>query len=149
RHTVKFGGELLKEQGWEGFEQQFGGNIDHQYANGRSSTVVFALPTAKSVGSLGAGPDGDLTSRSALDVFAAFINDTWAVGRFTLNAGLRFDRYNAWLPEQEQLAATVGPVSVEAKTFSQVDLFTWNQLAPRVGGTFDLTGDGRTVLKAN
>ena len=34
-HTIKFGGEMLKEQAWEGYEQQFGGNIDHQYAQRR------------------------------------------------------------------------------------------------------------------
>ena len=31
----------------------------------------------------------------------AFVNDTWAVGRMTINAGLRYDRYNGWLPEQD------------------------------------------------
>lgn len=151
-HTFKFGGELLKEQGWEGYQQQFGGNIDHQYANGRSSTVVFALPTAKTgdaFGTLSANDEGLLTSRSALDVFAMFINDTWSVGRLTINAGVRYDRYHGWLPEQEQLAATVGPVSVAAKTFAETDLYTWNQVAPRIGGTFDLSGDGKTVFKAN
>jgi hypothetical protein len=148
-HTIKFGGELLKETGWEGYEQQFGGDIDHQYANGRSSTVVFTLPTATSVGGLGKGPGGDLTSISSLDVFALFLNDTWAVGRMTLNAGMRYDRYHGWLPEQQQLGASVGPVSVDAKTFAEQSLYTWNQVAPRIGVTFDLTGDGRTVLKGN
>jgi hypothetical protein len=47
-HTIKVGGEILREKGWEGYEQQFGGNIDHQYANGVPSTVVFTLPTASS-----------------------------------------------------------------------------------------------------
>jgi hypothetical protein len=148
-HTIKFGGELLKETGWEGYEQQFGGNIDHQYANGNPSTVVFTLPTATSVGGLGKGPGGELTSVSALDVFAMFLNDTWAVGRMTLNAGFRYDRYHGWLPEQNQLAATVGPVSVPAATFAERSLYTWNQVAPRLGVTYDLTGDGRTVLKGN
>jgi hypothetical protein len=149
-HTFKFGGEQLWEQAWEGYEQQYGGHIDHQYANGRSSTVVFTLPTAKpGLGTLSANDEGLLTSRSALDVFALFLNDTWAVGRLTLNAGIRYDRYHGWLPEQEQLAATTGPVSVPAKTFPEASLYTWNQVAPRIGGTFDLTGDGRTVFKVN
>ncbi|MEZ5286581.1 MAG: hypothetical protein R2712_17595 [Vicinamibacterales bacterium] len=152
-HTIKFGGEMLKEQGWEGYQQQFGGNIDHQHtANGRSSTVVFTLPTAKTgdaFGTLSANDEGYLTSRSALDVFAMFVNDTWAIGRLTVNAGVRYDRYHGWLPEQEQLAATVGPVSVAAETFAKRDLYTWNQVAPRVGMTFDLSGNGRTVVKAN
>jgi hypothetical protein len=148
-HTFKFGGELLKEIGWEGYEQQFGGNIDHQYANGVSSTVVFTLPTATSVGHLSAGSNGDLTSVSALDVFALFLNDTWSMGRLTLNAGVRYDRYHGFRPEQQQLAASVGPTSVAAKTFPEADLYTWNQVAPRIGATFDISGNGRTVLKAN
>ena len=47
-----------------------------------------------------------------------FVTDTWAIGRTTLNAGVRYDRYHAWLPEQEQLAGTVGPVTVPAKQFA-------------------------------
>ncbi|MEZ5286485.1 MAG: TonB-dependent receptor [Vicinamibacterales bacterium] len=149
-HTIKFGGELLKEQGWEGYEHVWGGDIQHNYANGRSSNVVFTLPTAKpGIGTLSANDEGLLTSRSALDVFAAFVNDTWSLGRLTINAGVRYDRYKGWLPEQEQLEATVGPTHVDAKIFPQTDLFTWNQVAPRIGGTFDLSGDGRTVIKAN
>ena len=148
-HTFKVGGEILREIGWEGYEQQFGGDIDHQYANGRSSSVVFALPTATEVGFLGAGRDGALTAQSALNVFAMFLNDTWTTGRLTVNAGVRYDRYSGYLPEQQQLAASVGPVSVDAMTFAQQDLYTWNQFAPRIGATFDLSGDGRTVIKAN
>jgi hypothetical protein len=151
-HTIKFGGEVLNEMGWEGYQQQFGGNIDHQYANGRSSTVVFTLPTAlqsEDFGTMSANNNGVLTSMSGLDVFAAFLNDTWSVGRLTINAGVRYDRYHGFLPEQQQLAASVGPVSVAAKTFAETDMYTWNQFAPRVGGTFDLSGDGKTVIKAN
>jgi hypothetical protein len=148
-HTFKFGGEMLREIGWEGYEQQFGGNIDHQYANGVSSTIVIAPPTATEVGKLRLGREGALTSQSALDVFAMFINDTWAVGRLTVNAGLRYDRYSGRLPEQEQLPFSLGPVTLAARTFDARDLYTWNQVAPRIGAAFDLTGDGRTVLKAN
>ena len=43
----------------------------------------------------------------------------------------------------------MGPVSVAAKPFAETDLFTWNQFAPRIGVVFDLTGDGRTVIKGN
>ena len=70
------------------------------------------------------------------------------MGRLTLNAGVRWDRYKGWLPEQNQLGAIVGPVVVQAKT-SPRPIFTWNQVAPRVGAVFDLTGDGRTVVKGN
>jgi hypothetical protein len=62
---------------------------------------------------------------------------------------VRWDRYDGWLPEQNQLAATVGPISVPAKTFPEQDLFTWNVVAPRIGLVYDLRGDGRTVVKGN
>jgi hypothetical protein len=147
-HTFKIGGELLKEQSWEGFEQRRGGNIEQIYNNGASTQVVFGLPTAScAVGSLAAHEC--LTSRAGLNQIGMFLNDTWTLGRTTLTAGVRYDRYNGFLPEQTQLAATVGRASVEGKTNPQTDLFTWNVFAPRVGVVFDLSGDGRTVLKGN
>ena len=148
-HTIKIGGEILKEIGWEGFEQGVGGHIEHVYNNGVSNQVIFRIPTATETGKLKLGKDGSLTSASALDVASLFINDTWAAGRMTLNAGVRYDRYKGWLPEQEQLAFTIGPASVDARTFAEQDLYTWNLFAPRVGLVYDLAGDGRTVLKGN
>jgi hypothetical protein len=148
-HTIKFGAELLKELQWIGALQGVGGNIEHVYNNGNPSQVIFRIPTATEVGGLKVNDEGHLTSRNALDQVSAFLNDTWAVGRLTVNAGVRWDRYHGWLPEQLQLGQTVGPVVVESKTFAQQDLYTWNQFAPRVGVTFDLTGDGRTVVKGN
>lgn len=148
-HTFKFGGEILKEIGWVGFEQGVGGNIEHVYNNGRSNQVIFRIPTATETGKLGLGKSGALTSASALDVQSFFLNDTFNRGRFTVNAGVRYDRYQAFLPEQQQLGATVGIVSVLAKSFPENQLFTWNGFAPRVGLVVDLSGDGRTVLKGN
>ncbi|MGE0862784.1 MAG: carboxypeptidase regulatory-like domain-containing protein [Vicinamibacterales bacterium] len=149
-HTFKMGAELLKEQSWEGFQSRRGGTsgIEHIYNNGNSTQVIFGLPTASGeVGGLAA--HDVLTSRAAMDHMGLFANDTWSIGRATVNAGLRYDRYHGWLPEQEQLAATTGPVSVPAQTFAETHIYTWNQVAPRVGVVFDLGGDGKTILKGN
>jgi hypothetical protein len=148
-HTLKVGGELLKEQQWFGVLQGVGGNIEHVYNNGVSSQVIFRIPTATQVGGLKDNDNGNLTTRNGLDAASLFVNDTWSVGRFTINGGLRWDRYSGYLPEQNQLAAVVGPVVVNAKTFPETDLFSWNLVAPRVGVVFDLTGDGKTVVKGN
>jgi hypothetical protein len=148
-HTFKVGGEILREKGWVGFEQGVGGHIEHVYSNGASSQLIFRVPTAKAVGSLKDGKKGNITSVSALNVGALFLNDTWNMGRMTLNAGVRYDRYTGWLPEQEQLPFSLGPVNVQAATFAEQDLYTWNVFAPRAGVTIDLSGDGRTVLKGN
>jgi hypothetical protein len=149
-HTVKFGAELLKEQSWEGYESRRGGdsNIEVRYNNGAPDRVIFGLPTATcKVGSLSA--HDCLTARAALDQLGLFVNDTWAIGKATVNAGVRYDRYTGWLPEQEQIGATVGRAHVDALTFPERTLYTWNLFAPRVGVVFDLSGDGKTVLKAN
>ncbi|MGH9199877.1 MAG: carboxypeptidase regulatory-like domain-containing protein, partial [Vicinamibacterales bacterium] len=148
-HTIKFGGELLKEQQWVGFLQGVGGNIEHVYNNGRSNQVIFRIPTATDAGALGLGQSGALTSRTALDVASIFANDTWTAGRLTVAGGIRYDRYHGWLPEQQQLAGTVGPTVVAAETFPEHHLYTWNSLAPRIGVTFDLNGDGKMVIKGN
>jgi hypothetical protein len=148
-HTFKLGGEMLAEKQWIGSLQGVGGNIEHVYNNGASNQVIFRIPTATQVGGLKDNDEGHLTSRNALDQQSLFLNDTWAIGRFTVNGGVRWDRYKGWLPEQEQLGATVGPVVVLAKTFPQTDLYTWNLFAPRIGVVYDLSGNGRTVVKAN
>jgi hypothetical protein len=155
-HTFKMGGEVLKEASWEGYLQQYGGNIDHVYNNGAAQTVTFDFPTATDAGKLSA--HDQLTAKANLDQFGAFINDTWSIGRATLNAGFRYDRYKGWLPEQEQLAGSLAQWApqfpslaalVQPKTFPEVTFYTWNVAAPRIGLTFDLSGDGKTVLKGN
>jgi hypothetical protein len=150
-HTFKMGAELLKEQSWEGYESRRGGssNIEQRYSNATTSnSVYFGIPTATcELGSLAA--HSCLTSRAALDQFGLFVTDTWAVGRITITPGVRYDHYKGWLPEQDQLAGQTGPVTVAAKTFPQTDLYSWNQIAPRIGAVYDLTGNGKTVIKAN
>ena len=74
--------------------------------------------------------------------------DTWRpTRRLSLNLGLRFDRYRNFLPEQGHPAGRFNPL---AATFPAVDaLNIWNTIAPRIGATFNLSGDGKTMLKAN
>lgn len=149
-HTVKAGAELGLEKQWGGYLQGVGGNIDHQYANGVANRVVFWFPTARNhLGSLRDNDNGNMLSLNNLDSLAVFLNDTWALGRWTFNLGARYDRYHSWIPEQEQLAFTNGPVSIPEAIFPEQDVVTWNLFVPRVGVTFDLSGNGRTVVKAN
>ena len=147
-HTLKFGGEIYRETQWGGRQQNVGGNIEHIYSNGRSSTVVFGVPTALSVSGRKASDDGDLLVVNNLDTQDLFLNDTWALGRVTVNAGARWDRYTGRMPEQAQIAFTNGPVSVPAQTFAEKTFYTWDSFAPRVGITYDLAGNGKTVIKA-
>jgi len=150
-HTFKVGLERLNERSWEGLYSRRGGtsNIEQEYSGPDvSSRVIFGLPTATCVvGSLAAHEC--LTSKAALTHTSAFLNDTWSVGRTTLNLGARWDRYNGWNPEQDSIGATVGRASVPATHFDETQLYTWNVFAPRAGMVFDISGDGKTVLKGN
>jgi hypothetical protein len=148
-HTIKFGGEMYLESQWGGRQQNVGGNIEHIYTNNVASQVVFGIPTALSVSGLDASDNGDLLVINKLDQQDAFINDTWTMGRLTLNLGARWDRYRGWMPEQRQLAFSNGPVSVPEQVFQERSFFTWNSFGPRVGVIYDLAGDGKTVVKAS
>src|SRR4051812_33549121 len=62
-HNFKVGGEMLLETGWYGYTQVYSGNIRENIgSNGLPVSVIMAAPTATQVGSLGDGPNGNLTS---------------------------------------------------------------------------------------
>ena len=67
--------------------------------------------------------------------------------RLTLNAGIRFDRYSSWLPEQGNPGT--GPFAV-ANIFPENRAFpVYNAWSPRVSVIYDLFGNGRTAIKAS
>jgi hypothetical protein len=74
---------------------------------------------------------------------AAFVTDTWSLGRVTLSYGVRWERYHNFYPDQVKAA---GQFSVEQR-FEGADVLTWTDVVPRVGMNWDVTGDGKTSLK--
>jgi len=75
-----------------------------------------------------------------------YAQDKWTVKQLTVNAGLRFDYYRTYFPEQ-----FLGPgplVPNRNITFSQTSWYDWNDLEPRVGVAYDLFGNGKTAVKA-
>jgi hypothetical protein len=84
---------------------------------------------------------------NALAQTSFFVTDSWVINKLTLNLGARYDRYRAWLPAQTLPAGRFVPTTLNFAENSQVILF--NNIVPRVGATYDVMGDGKTVLKAN
>jgi hypothetical protein len=71
----------------------------------------------------------DISGRNRRE--SAYVQDSWKIGdRLTLNPGVRFDRITGANPD-------IG------------DVYSTNNLAPRIGFAFDVSGDHKTVLKGS
>lgn len=81
-------------------------------------------------------------SKNGLWTYSVYLNDSWRVHpRLTINAGIRFDRNSAYLPDQ------VGPLGQQ---FARVDdIVSFNNWGPRLSASYDLTGDAKTLVKAS
>ncbi|MGQ0734710.1 MAG: carboxypeptidase regulatory-like domain-containing protein [Acidobacteriota bacterium] len=86
-----------------------------------------------------------INSDHRLKTWAFFAQDRWVLGRATINLGVRVDGVQAHLPAQSSPAgAWVG-----ARDFPRRDVFDFSaNVAPRLGVSYDLSGQGRTAVKA-
>ncbi len=150
-HNFKVGGEVMMETGWVGYLQAYGGNVRQNIgSNGLPTSVIMSAPTATHVGSLGDGPSGNLLSVAKLNTIDAFFTDQYSIGRLTMNLGVRWDHYDVFTPDQRQLAYTFpSGLSIAAETFNETHFTKWNGVVPRLGLSYDVMGNGKTVLKAN
>jgi hypothetical protein len=80
----------------------------------------------------------------------AYINDSIKKGRATINVGLRFDHQHDIATPAHVAANRILPVQLPAINFPGVDSGArFNNWSPMAGVTYDLLGDGKTVLKAS
>jgi len=133
-HNFKIGGDLFREVVNEYWLDGYSGDVVHMLNNGAPIEVYLI--------------DAPSASFNGLWTYSAFANDVWKVtDRLTLNVGVRFDRYRAFLPPQEHGASRWSSTS---QTFAAVDdVVHFNLPAPRLGATYDIGGDGKTVVKFN
>ncbi len=133
-HNLKAGGEIFRETVTDIYIDGYEEDILHVMQNGVPLDIIlFQAPS---------------TSENGLWTYGSYLNDTWRVNnRLTANIGVRFDRYRAFLPEQEH---GVGRFNPEAIQFPANDnVISFNLFAPRLGLTYDVRGDGKTVAKFN
>jgi len=88
-----------------------------------------------------------------------FLQDTITIAnRWTIAAGVRWDRAYNWNPSQNRLDSpwcgqTTGlnnPGIFCGGNFPEQDVaFVWSDVTPRIGVIWDVTGDGTWALKAN
>jgi hypothetical protein len=133
RHQFKFGTEETWEAGnTQSLKDQAAGDYLLIFSKGVPNQIqTFNYPF---------NPDNELHSQSL------FVTDTWKMSkRFVLNYGVRWERYNDFYPDQKKLA---GQFSTAA-TYPGKELLTWKDVVPRVGGAWDMFGDGKTVVKGS
>jgi hypothetical protein len=146
-HALKFGGY------WKDARST---SISHR---GGFATVRFRTDESNNCSLLATGCEVDLV-RDGYTLYdlknnAAFIQDTFTRGRVTASLGLRYDQNH-----DEALPGTIGanPLGMGQGTtqwlpgiaFPGADPgVTFNDFSPRLGFTYDMTGNGKTLAKAN
>jgi hypothetical protein len=72
----------------------------------------------------------------------------------TITGGVRFERLEGYLPSQSSPAspfasAGIGGFGAQPREYQEIrDVVKWNTAGPRVQAVYDITGDGKTALKA-
>ena len=135
-HIMKFGAQ-------DGFGKNnrvssMNADLYQNYANGVPQNVtVFNTPIAV---------------RQAVNAdIGLYAMDAWHVGRLTLNYGLRWEYQKSTINASAVQAGRFVP----ARNFSEISCATikglgcWKTFSPRIGGVYDISGKGRTVVKAS
>ena len=121
-----------------------GGNADVRYSNIAANNCTVSTH----------GCTADLWRDGYTDynllTHAAYVQDTWSVRRLTVNLGVRWDRQT-----DEAVAATVPANPLIPQIMPSIDFpgidsgVIWNDVSPRVGMTYDLFGNARSIAKAS
>jgi outer membrane receptor protein involved in Fe transport len=87
-----------------------------------------------------------VTQAGNVNQWALYVQDQWSIGsKLTLNLGLRYENIEGWYPE-----GSSGGVNFPSQTFPETrDVVTFDNLAPRLGFVYDVTGDRKTVLRGS
>ena len=86
--------------------------------------------------------------KNRLDVHAWYLMDTWRLSsRLTANLGLRIERQNAFVPEQDFPGSTQFPQLFPAGSFPNIPVVTWLRVLPRTGIAWEIRNS--TVVKAS
>ncbi|HEX8030739.1 MAG TPA: carboxypeptidase regulatory-like domain-containing protein [Vicinamibacterales bacterium] len=92
--------------------------------------------------------DGD-TNREMWQ-YSLYFSDSYKTGRSTLTWGFRFDHQDDRAIAASIAANPILPDLLPAVAFNGADAdVTYNDLSPRLSYSFDLTGSGRSVIKAS
>src|SRR5436190_4749687 len=150
-HVVDVNGSAFKAANGGTHEFKFGfgyrRNPNHSTTRWSGSEVVAQIT--------GGADDYALAYRARVVNFIgqnydAYAGDTFSRGRLTVNGGVRWDRQTASNDASVAPANTMFPDLLPALSFSgDAPTIHWNDVSPRVGATFALDQDRKTVARAS
>jgi hypothetical protein len=111
------------------------GNYELQFRNG--------IPDQITVWNYPVTPD------TRIHYFGTYLQDQWTIARrLTLNLGLRFTHDRGFRPAVcREAADQPGHVAFPAACFDRIDVRAWKPFSPRLRAAYDLSGDGKTLIK--
>ena len=141
-HQLKFGTTETWEEGDTQEPTEYASGDYLLLFNSANASVTTPTPFEITVYNYPVEP------RNLLHSQAGFVTDTWSLKRVTLNLGVRGERYNSFYPTQVTKAGQFSGV-FPAQTVQNTDTLTWIDVVPRAGATWDIKGNGKTVLKGS
>jgi hypothetical protein len=135
-----------------GGDHAFKAGVRYRTAKEHSESHIGGFTTARFRN--GAAAEAEMHRDSIVDyelrTWGAFLQDTYTLKRVTLNLGLRWDRQTnealpSAVPAHPFLSDWLPAIAFEGAK-SPV---TWDDISPRIGLTYDLSGTGQTVAKTS
>ncbi len=146
-HEVKMGTSLYWEKHSTGILSNPSGNYQLRYDGCEGPGILPKMDNC--------APDRFIAYNYPVDpsnysrTQSLYLKDTWTLtDRLTANIGVRWDRQRAFLREQTYDGSAEFPTVFPNGTFPALDVNQWSRFVPRVGVAYDVTGDGRTLIKA-
>lgn len=125
-----------------GMQDRFGNKYENYHTNGQlrqlyNRGVPFSVRLY----------NYPVESQSNLNMdLGLYVQDSWRLGRLTFNPGLRYERFNGEVPQRTAPAGRF----VAARSFDRIpDLPDFSNWLVRLGGAYDVFGDGKTAVKAS
>ncbi|MEO5819123.1 MAG: TonB-dependent receptor [Vicinamibacteraceae bacterium] len=158
RHTIKGGAEVRRDRIALAFINRPNGNFtfNGQYTGNAAADFLLGLPQQYRQASGDPNMDGHTWTTSL------FVQDEWRAARaLTVTAGLRYeraapfvergDKLNAFHPGQQSTRFPAAPTGLVYPGDPGVPRGTYetdgNNLAPRLGAVWDVTGAGTTIIR--